>query len=58
MESALQRTGRSFREVYEAYLPLVYRIAYTYMKNPEDSEDAAQEAFIRLARSGRSFARS
>lgn len=50
MESALQRTGSSFRDVYEAYLPMVYRIAFTYLKNPQDSEDAAQETFLRLMR--------
>ena len=55
MESVLQRTGRSFREVYQAYLPLVYRIAFTYMKNPEDSEDAAQETFLRLMKQEKPF---
>ena len=50
MESALQRTGSSFRDVYQAYLPMVYRIAFTYLKNPQDSEDAAQETFLRLMR--------
>lgn len=48
MESALQRTGSSFRDMYEAFLPMVYRLAYTYLKNPQDSEDAAQETFLRL----------
>lgn len=50
MKSALQRTGRSFREIYETYLPTVYRVAYSYMKNQYDSEDAAQETFLRLMR--------
>lgn len=50
MESALQRTGSSFRDVYQTYLPMVYRIAFTYLKNPQDSEDAAQETFLRLMR--------
>ena len=33
----------------------MYRAAYTYLKNPSDSEDAAQEAFLRLVQSRRRF---
>ena len=55
MQSTLQRTGRSFQEIYEIYLPMVYRIAYTYMKNPYDSEDAAHETFLRLLRQTKPF---
>ena len=33
----------------------MYRAAYTYLKNPSDSEDAAQEAFLRLVQSRRTF---
>ena len=40
--------GRSFRDLYIAYAPMLYRIAYTYLKNPCDSEDAMQECFLRL----------
>ena len=55
MQSTLQRKGRSFQEIYEIYLPMVYRIAYTYMKNPYDSEDAAHETFLRLLRQTKPF---
>ena len=55
MHSILQRTGRSLREIYQEYLPMVYRIAFTYMKNSYDSEDAAQETFMRLLRCRKSF---
>ena len=50
MIGILQRTGRSFREIYETYLTTVYRVAYSYMKNQYDSEDAVQETFLRLMR--------
>lgn len=50
MIGILQRTGRSFREIYETYLTTVYRVAYSYMKNQYDSEDAVQETFFRLMR--------
>ena len=55
MDHALRETGLSFREIYQSYLPLVYRVAFTYLRNPQDSEDAAQEAFLRLYRRGESF---
>ncbi len=45
----------NLQRLYQELLPAVYRVAYTYMKNTYDSEDAAQEAFIRLARCSRSF---
>ncbi len=45
----------NLQRIYQELLPAVYRVAYTYMKNTYDSEDAAQEAFIRLARCSRSF---
>ena len=48
MNSSLHRAGRSFQELYRRQFGTVYRVAYTYMKNPHDSEDAAQETFLRL----------
>lgn len=45
----------NLQRIYQELLPSVYRAAYTYMKNSSDSEDAAQEAFLRLAQSRRSF---
>ena len=46
---------QSFREIYEEYLPMVYRVAYTYMKSSYDSEDAAHETFLRLMKCGKAF---
>ena len=56
MPDALQRTGRAVRELYEEYSQTLYRIAFTYMKNRYDAEDALQETFMRLLRAGVSFA--
>ena len=50
MNTQKSGAGRELRELYTEYLPMVYRIAFTYMKNPHDSEDAAQETFMRLIR--------
>ena len=50
MQDALQRTGRAVKDVYEEHSQTVYRVAYTYMKNRPDAEDALQETFLRLIR--------
>lgn len=55
MEKQTLRTELNLQRLYRELLPTVYRAAYTYMKNPSDSEDAAQEAFLRLARTRLSF---
>ncbi len=55
MEAERSRTELNLQTLYEAYLPSVYRVAFTYMHNSYDSEDAAQEAFLRLARFRGSF---
>lgn len=33
---------------------MVFRIAYSVLRNPQDAEDAAQETFLRALRSGKS----
>ena len=50
MPDALQRTGRAVRELYEEHSQTLYRIAFTYLKNRYDAEDALQETFLRLIR--------
>ena len=56
MPDALQRTGRAVRELYEEHSQTLYRIAFTYLKNRYDAEDALQETFLRLIRSRVAFA--
>ena len=55
MHDALQRTGRAVRDVYERHAAAVYRVAYSYMKNRYDAEDALQETFLRLLRADVTF---
>ena len=50
MQDLLPRAGRTIRDVYTEHAGTVYRVAYTYMKNRYDAEDAVQEAFLRLLR--------
>jgi len=56
MENPMTRSGRSAREAYLEHAQMLYRIAYTYLKNPYDSEDALQECFVRYLRRGGHFA--
>ena len=49
-------SGRTIREIYLDHADTLYRIAFTYLKNPYDSEDALQECFMRCLRSGKAFA--
>ena len=55
MPKPLQRTGRAIQDVFQEHSQAVYRVAYSFMKNPHDSEDAVQESFLRLLRSGLTF---
>ena len=55
MKTETLRTEVNLQRLYLELLPTVYRAAYTYMRNPSDSEDAAQEAFLRLVQNKRSF---
>ena len=47
--------GVGLRELYEQYMPQVYRTAIGYTRNHHDAEDVTQESFVRLARSGKQF---
>ena len=47
--------NRGPREMYQEHCQTVYRVAFTYMKNSYDAEDAVQETFARLIRSRERF---
>ena len=55
MNDAQQRGDRTVMKVYDEHAPMLYRIAFTYLKNQYDSEDALQECFLRYLRSSPSF---
>lgn len=42
-------------EVMRKYTPMVYRIAYTRLGNPEDAEDVSQNVFLRFFKANKSF---
>lgn len=54
MDNSL-RTDECIEEIVEKYAPMVYRLAYSQIKNPADADDIFQEVFLRYIRSGDSF---
>lgn len=42
-------------EVYERHVDNIYRLCYSYMRNPEDARDALQTTFLKLLKSGKEF---
>lgn len=41
--------------IYEQHVTMIYRICFTYMKNPSDTEDAVQDTFYRLIKTNPTF---
>ena len=55
MESLLRAGKETIEEVYQRHVVMLYRVAYSFMKNGPDAEDMVQEAFVRLLHSGMTF---
>ena len=53
--SSLLRTDKEIIEIYDRHVDTVYRICYSFMKNPADTEDMVQETFLRLLSTGKRF---
>ena len=46
----------AFTGYVEQYMDMVFRLAYSYLKNRPDAEDTAQTVFLKLYRSDKPFA--
>lgn len=53
--ATLLRTDKAIERIYHRHVEMLYRVAYSFMKNGADAEDMVQETFIRLLRSGMVF---
>lgn len=53
--ASLLRTDREITEIYHRQIDTVYRVCYSFMKNKPEAEDMAQETFLRLIASGKTF---
>ena len=49
------RTDRELLAIYNRHIDTVYRLCYSFMKNPADAEDMAQETFLKLMTEEKSF---
>ncbi len=55
MSDSLLRTDEEIADIYQRHKKTVYQVCYAYMKNPADTEDAVQDTFFRLIKSGPEF---
>jgi RNA polymerase sigma-70 factor (ECF subfamily) len=55
MAEALSRTDKEIAEIYARQVKTVYRVCFAYMKNPSETEDAVQDTFYRMMKSGVAF---
>jgi RNA polymerase sigma-70 factor (ECF subfamily) len=55
MAKSLLRTDNEIAAIYGRHMKTVYRVCFAYMKNPADTEDAVQDAFFRLIKTGTPF---
>ena len=44
---------KRFEELYYTYKNIMYKVSFSILKNPQDAEDALQEAFISIAMNSR-----
>lgn len=45
----------NIEQIYERHVDTVYRVAMLYLNNPQDAEDATQNAFINLMKHPQTF---
>ena len=55
VERSKQGDRRAFRMLVDRHKRMVFNVAWRMLRNREDAEDAAQEAFLRAFRSMRTF---
>ena len=55
MAKSLLRTNKEIAEIYKRQMKTVYRVCFAFMKNPSDTEDAVQNTFYKMIKSGVAF---
>ena len=55
MSKSLLRTDKEIAEIYMRHCKTVYLVFFVYTKNPADTEDAVQDTFFHLIKSGPAF---
>lgn len=49
-------TNAEFSGLAEKYMDMIFRLAYTYLKNPYDADDVTQEVLLQLYKAEKPFA--
>ena len=49
------RPNTEIMDIYTRQVQTVYRVCYSFLKNPHETEDMVQETFLRLITSGKTF---
>ena len=55
MAGSKLRTDEEIAALYERHKHTVYRVCFSYMKNPADTEDAVQNTFFKLIKASPAF---
>jgi RNA polymerase sigma-70 factor (ECF subfamily) len=55
MTAYVRGDARAFRELFDRYAPLLFRVLRTQLRRPEDAHDLVQQAFLHLHRSRNDF---
>lgn len=45
----------NIEEIYRRHFDMVYRVSFSYLKNPHDTEDAVADVFAKLMKKGAAF---
>ncbi len=51
----MQINETEFKEIYEKYVDMIYRICFMYLKNVAETEDATQNVFLKFIKASKSF---
>lgn len=55
MTKTLSRTDKEIAQIYSRHIKTIYHVCFAYMKNSSDTEDAVQDTFLKMIRSGKVF---
>ena len=55
MAKSLLRSDNEIAEIYQRHVKTVYRVCYTYLKNPADTEDAVADTFVKMIKAAPAF---
>jgi len=55
MKQEVSMTNNEIADIYQRHVKTVYGVCFAYMKNPDDTEDAVSETFVKMIKSAPTF---